>query len=136
MSSGELFAGKYGLGSPFAPYAPSVFTIRLGASSGITGGDLKVCGHTPGIYTGGVFIEEPGFHISDSATLIFLNGDLGTHYNTAMSIADGVRIQNLIINKPGNTIFLRSNLHIIEDIIIEAGATFEAETGHTVTVGP
>ena len=65
-----------------------------------------------------------------------MNGVLGTHYNTGMSCVDGVKIQNLIINKPGNTIFIRSNLHVIEDIIIETGATLEVETGNTINNGP
>ena len=135
MTGGDLVVHKYGEGTPFGTYNPCNFWIESGAIGEMSGGVVKVSGReTDGIFVA-VRIGEPTFLFNGTHTFIFQHGDYPIHYDPAISTADGVSLQNLTINKPGNTVFVADNLAIKGELTIQSGSSIELENGIEISVG-
>ncbi len=136
MTGGELFVHKYGNGSYFSSFYPANFYVESGAQGSISGGTLKICGKESEDDYHAFTILEPTFDFTGTSVVQFQHGVSTTHYDASIYAVDGVTFQNLVIDKPGNTVFVESNLDIENDLNIETGSTLEIETGNQITVGP
>jgi hypothetical protein len=136
MTAGELFVHEFGQGTVYFASNPANFYIEAGANGGISGGTLRICGRETNSGLHALNIQEPNFDFSGNSTISFEHGDYATHFDCGINLVDGVEINNLIINKPGNTVFINSNATINGDVTIEAGSTLEIESGRPITVGP
>lgn len=135
MSSGELFVHKYGAGSAMTVTRSAKFYVESGALGEISGGILKICGLESVSGNHALYIEEPGFVFSGDATISFQNGVNPTHFDSGIYTAAGVTLQNLTINKPGNTVSVYNNLEVEQEVHIEANSSLKVEPGFQLTVG-
>jgi len=140
MTAGELFVHKYGIGSAMMSLNPGFFYVEAGALGGISGGNFRICGYDndgfPRIPPYSMVINEPGFDFTGTSTIYVQHGDNAGHHNTGISVVDGVRFQNMVINKAFRSVFIRGNLAIDGALTLEANSNLEIEPGYTVTVGP
>jgi len=80
-------------------------------------------------------ILEPTIVFSDSVDIIFTHGVSAIHSNTGIFAAPGLSLQNLSIDKPGNTIFMESDLLIRKVFKVNHSSAVEVKSGYNVTVG-
>ncbi len=136
MTDGELFVHKYGEGSVFSSSFTGNLVLESGALGGVSGGTLKICGkESVGDYHA-FNILEPTFDFTGTSTISFQHGVSATHYNSGIYAVDGVTFQNLVIDKPGNTIFVTSNLEVEGSLNIKTNSTLEIKSGNQITIGP
>lgn len=136
MTDGELWVHKFGYGTNYSSFNPANFYVEAGAQGGISGGALRICGRTSfyGLYS--MTILEPTFDFSGTATVKFEHGTYGTHYDASINAVDGVILKNLIIDKPGNTVKVTTDLTVSGSLNVQPNSTLEVEDGNTLTVGP
>jgi len=135
MTGGELYVHKYGNGTSLSYYYPGNFYIESGALGEISGGSLKICGRESVNNYHAFTILEPTFDFTGNSTVHFQHGVSASHFNSGIYVVDGVVFQNIVIDKPGNTVFVMSNLDIENGLTIETGSTLEIESGNQITVG-
>jgi hypothetical protein len=135
MPDGELWVHKFGYGTSLASFNPANFFVEAGAQGGISGGTLRICGRTSfyGFYS--MTILEPTFDFSGTATVKFEHGTYGTHYDASINTADGVTLRNLVIDKPGNSVYVTGNLSVSGSLDVQPNSTFNIEDSNTLTVG-
>ena len=133
-SGSVIFAGKGGGGSAYSADQPATLYVEDGALGNIMNITIKVCGkETEGYYS--VNILSPDFDLSSTATLEICHGDYATHYNANVNIVDGVSLGNFIVNKPGNSVTVESNLTISGILEVSPNAVLVVETGNTISIG-
>ncbi len=124
MTGGTVFVHRFGEGSQPDPLNPGAFYVQEGVSGSISGGLLKVCGKTSDPPYASVFINEPSFEFTGSGTLMFTTGISSNGYDADIVTAPGVGLNHLLIDKPGNTIAIRSNLVIGGVLMIYNGSAY------------
>jgi hypothetical protein len=135
MDSGMVFIHKYGRGSDYNVTDPGAFYAAPGSSGTISGGLLKVCGKSSSDTLSAINIASSTFSFSGTNTIEIAHGTSPVHYDTDIKTVKEVTFQNLVINKPGNTINLFSNIVIKGTLTVEQNSILTAIDGTTVIVG-
>ena len=134
MTSGYVFAHKYGDGSLFNSSYPGSLNVAAGASGSVTGGVVRVCGKTNGTTYSAISLNDPDFDFSGTSTLLITNGISSTRSDVSVYTVNGADLQNLSINKPGYNVKLSSDMVINGQIIVADEASVEVLSGYTVTI--
>jgi hypothetical protein len=133
-SNATIWAGKGGGGSAYSADNPATFYVEDGAVGTIDNTTIKVCGKEEGGYYS-VNILSADFDFTNSSTLEICHGDYATHYDANINIVDGAGLFNFIVNKPGNTVTVESNLNISDNLELRPNVVLVVETGNTIIIG-
>lgn len=135
MTAGEVFIHKHGEGSTLSSDNPYNFWVKVGAMGELSGGTVYVSGRETVGDFGAVLISEDDFLFNGTNTLVFQNGDNPVHFDPAIYFPNGGSLQNMTINKPGNTVFIKTNLDVKGELKVQSGSSLEVENGCQVSVG-
>jgi len=132
MSSGYVFAHKYGAGSSITAIS-GPFVVSPGASGNISGGIVRVCGKDGGAQPA-IALNDPDLDFTGSSILLVTNGISATRSDVTMKTANGAELRNLVISKPGYNVKLSSDMVINGQVSTLEDASLMVLDGNTVLV--
>ena len=134
MTSGMVFAHRYGLGSLYSSSNPGSFYVASGSSGSISGGIIKVAGKTTLSSYTAVSINSSGFDFSGASSLVFTDGVNITGDNVEYRTVSGALLQNLEVDRPDRIVTIGSNAAINGNITIGPASTLKITGGKIVTI--
>lgn len=109
MTSGNLFAHKYGRGSVYDNQGPGAFYIAAGTTGNISGGTIKIVGRETRNDSLACKINSPAFDFTGTSVLSFVQGVNSRSDDVEVRVVAGARLNNLMIDAPYRNIIIRSN---------------------------
>jgi hypothetical protein len=134
MTSGTVFAHRYGLGSSYNVSYPGSFYVASGASGSISGGFIKVAGKATVSSDTAVSINSAAFDFTGTSSLVFTDGVNITDDNVECRAVTSATFRNLLVDRPGRIITIGSDAIFSGDVTINPACTLMVKPGMNVTV--
>jgi len=136
MEGGELFAHKFGEGSPIGDTwsDKSPLYIEMGASGSVSGGSIMITGKPSATALSAIQIDEPTFTFTGNSVLEVRSGVSTNLYSCGISTASGVSLNKLRV-KDGKKLIINSDVVISSDLEVQAGSELEILGGNNLSVG-
>jgi hypothetical protein len=134
MTSGTLFAHKYGQGSAYSDSGPGTFYVGPLGSGQVSGGTVKLVGRATRLDSSAVNIKSPAFNFTGTSTLEFVQGVNLRADLAEIRTASGAVLNNLHFDAPYRRIYIGSDAIVNGNITVEPESRLIIYQGKTVTL--